>query len=129
MERNVQGSEEGSRRQSTGGLKNTGAQVGSSEAVRRSAGWTAEGKAGAAPGKALGRQDHRSRESREGQGVSRSPLGSGAGSGRQAKQGVPSRGPNGKRGGPMPRSQQSPRGRRKLKRCQWVRSLGAKCRG
>lgn len=28
----------------------------------------------------------------------------------------------------MPRSQQSPRCRRKLKRCQWVRSLGAKCR-
>ena len=79
-------SEEASRRPSTGVSRR--AQVGCSEAVRRSVGWTAEGKVGAAPGEAVGRQGHQGRASCKGQGVSRSPLGGGAGTGRQGQRGT-----------------------------------------
>lgn len=63
-------SEEASRRPSTGVSRR--AQVGCSEAVRRSVGWTAEGKVEAASGEAVGRQGYQGRDSCEGQGVSRS---------------------------------------------------------
>lgn len=78
-------SEEASRRPSTGVSRR--AQVGCSEAVRRSVGWTAEGKVEAASGEAVGRQGYQGRDSCEGQGVSRSPLGGSAGTGRQGQRG------------------------------------------